>query len=354
MGLTMDIGSEFHLEINVNEKRNDNISWNFKHMIYTTSGRGALALLLYKINPKIKKVLLPNYLCDSIIQVFKKYGYECKFYEINRDLTPNISSINIDNVGVFFHMGYFGVQTNGSLHDLLEDIKEKSIIVVEDITQTLFSSYSRCRYNDYYIGSIRKWIGIPSGGLLASNEYEVHSNLQKEDVYSSIRRDALCLKNLYLNNKEESIKIKYRKLLAIGEKMLEDNPMAYEIDDESLTILQQWDTVSMIEKRRNNFITLHKSLQRVTNLVPVYSHIGRDVCPLFYPIYLNNRDSIQIFLSQNKIYCPVHWPVPLEVKNNMPIETKEIYDTILSIPCDQRYNANDMNRVADTLILYRK
>lgn len=344
----MEIGSDIHLE-SYEEEIGGNFIWNYKQMVFTTSGRGALALLLEKINPKIKIVLLPNYLCDSIIQVFVTYGYICKFYFINTDLTPDINSINTDNVGVFFHMGYFGGKTNGSLYSLLEDIKGKSITIVEDITHTLFSTYSRCRYNDYYFGSIRKWMGIPSGGILASNDYDVYATLKKNENYSSMRKEALSLKSLYLSKKEEEIKIKFRELLAISERMLEVYPYTYEIDKESLTQIQRMDAVSIIYKRRHNFLTLHGLLEEVKTIVPVYPHIGMDECPLFYPIYVKNRDLLQTLLAKKNIFCPIHWPVPPEVKDNMPMRTKEIYNTILSIPCDQRYNNNDMNRVADSL-----
>jgi dTDP-4-amino-4,6-dideoxygalactose transaminase len=348
MGFNMEIGSEFHLEKYVNEKKSGNIIWNFNQMIFTSSGRGALALLLEKLNPKMKTVLLPNYLCDSIIQVFVKYGYQCKFYYINTDLTPEIGSIHTENVGVFFHMGYFGGKTNGSLYNLLKDMKSKSIIIVEDITHTLFSTYSRCWYNDYYFGSIRKWIGVPSGGILASNDYEVNATLPKDELFSTIRKEALSLKSLYLSNKEETTKIKFRELLATSEKMLEEFPYPYEIDEESLIRIQQLDAVSIIEKRRHNFLTLHGLLQGIS-IIPVYPHLDMDECPLFYPIYIKDRDLIRTLLVKENIYCPVHWPVPLEVKDHMPMGTKKIYDTILSIPCDQRYNTNDMNRVADSL-----
>lgn len=345
----MEIGSEFHLEKYIEKEMNCNSIWNYKQMIYTTSGRGALALLLEQLNPKIKTVLLPNYLCNSIIQVFVTYGYKCKFYLVNADLTPEINSIHTDKVGVFFHMGYFGRKTNGSLYNLLKDIKSKSIIIVEDITHTLFSTYSRCVYNDYYIGSIRKWMGIPSGGFLASNNCEVKAILQKDETFSRIRKEALSLKSLYLSNKEEEVKVKFRELLATTEKMLEEFPYPYEIDNASLIRIQSIDSVSIIEKRRHNFLTLHELLQGIETIVPVYPYLAQDECPLFYPIYIKNRDLIQYLLVKKKIYCPIHWPIPTEVKYNMPMETKEIYDTILSIPCDQRYNKNHMNRVVDLL-----
>ena len=48
-------------------------------------------------------------------------------------------------------------------------------------------------------------------------------------------------------------------------------------------------------------------------------------------------------MIERKIYCPIHWP---EVKGtNAGIRENE-----LSLVCDQRYDARDMNYMADLII----
>ena len=80
----MELGSEYNLDLNQLEYTQDNLYTYLKESIFMDSGRGALQLLLESL-PK-GKVLMPNYICDSVIDCFEK-DYEIKSYQINTDLT---------------------------------------------------------------------------------------------------------------------------------------------------------------------------------------------------------------------------------------------------------------------------
>lgn len=55
-----------------------------------------------------------------------------------------------------------------------------------------------------------------------------------------------------------------------------------------------------------------------------------------------------------KIYCPIHWPIPKQLSQQISTETKDIYHTILSIPCDQRNNIEDMKHIISVIINLEK
>ena len=44
-------------------------------------------------------------------------------------------------------------------------MKNRGVIVIEDITHRLLSNEMRCKEADYCIASIRKWFAVPSGGV---------------------------------------------------------------------------------------------------------------------------------------------------------------------------------------------
>jgi hypothetical protein len=72
---------------------------------------------------------------------------------------------------------------------------------------------------------------------------------------------------------------------------------------------------------------------------------------LYYPIMLPNketRDLVQQLAAKREVYCPVIWPVPEEAKV-VCRTAKRVADCMLGIPCDQRYNVQDMKVVAGTL-----
>ena len=81
----MEIGSEFWLNSLPNVSRNKVPKWLNKlgNSILTSSGRGAINLLLQQVNPQYKSVLMPAYICESVILPFVENGYTCYFYKID-------------------------------------------------------------------------------------------------------------------------------------------------------------------------------------------------------------------------------------------------------------------------------
>ncbi len=74
--------------------------------------------------------------------------------------------------------------------------------------------------------------------------------------------------------------------------------------------------------------------------------------PIGFPILIDNRDKIRRELMLKSIYCPIHWDIR---ESRIPILFKDAYylsERILTLPIDQRYNIEDMNRLVDTLCLY--
>lgn len=349
----MEIGSEFWLDYIPTEFNNDIPEWLFKFgvTVLTSSGRGAISLLLKEVQPKFKTVLIPAYTCGSIISPFIAQGYTCYFYDINEDLTPNLESIiTRRNVGIFLHMGYFGFPTNNGLLDIVKQFKTKSTIIVEDITHTLFSDYKRFEENDYYVASIRKWVGLPSGGFLASPNRTIKSTLQHNEVFANIRREALLIKARYISGSDETLKSKYLDLFAKGEAFIDSDLAPYHIDHLSKLIIGILAANELKEIRKANFKILSEGLKRVNYIDLVFTGLPENVCPMFYPIYINkNRSVIKQKLIEQNIYCPIHWPMPDQIEFKSFENATKIYNTILSIPCDQRYGKEDMERVVSVL-----
>ena len=182
----MEIGSEFWLD-GLPEKAPvifPEYLKGYGDMTFTTSGAGALTLLLQQIEPKTKIALLPAYICESVIEPFLEMGYHCHYYEVNGDLVPDLESIrSFSEVGVFFHLGYFGFPTNSNLSGVLEYFKKESVLIIEDVTHSLFSGFGHSKFNDFYIGSFRKWFGVPSGGFLAAVTGKLHASLEEDFAF---------------------------------------------------------------------------------------------------------------------------------------------------------------------------
>lgn len=349
----MEIGSEFWLDNIPTENKSNVPGWieKFGDTVLTSSGRGAISLLLQEAQPKLKTALLPAYTCNSVILPFIAQGYTCYFYDTNTDLTPDLKSIAaLGDVGIFLHMGYYGFPTNSGILDVVKRFKTESTIIVEDITHTLFSDYRRFKENDYYIASIRKWMALPSGGFLASPNRVIKSILQHNEVFAGIRKEALLVKSRYISNTEKALKHQYLDLFAKGEAVLDSDIEPYHIDAISKEIISILNVNGLKDRRMTNFKILSEGLKDVKCIEPVFNDLPENVCPFFYPIYINEkRNEVRQKLIEQNIYCPIHWPVPEQIEGKHFRNAANIYNTMLSIPCDQRYEVQDMKRVVSVL-----
>lgn len=204
----MEIGSEFWLNDNETVAYNYEVpSWlqKYENVVLTSSGRGTISLILDFIKPKKKSVLLPCYICDSVIKPFENAGYEIFFFDLSKDLKPITLGLEKLEIGVFLHMSYFGFPTNIELTDFISELKSQSVIIIEDITHSLFSEKPTFQ-NDFIIGSIRKWFGIPSGAFLASKK-KIDIKLQDHpNAFIEKRNSGLVLKFEYIQTHESSLK----------------------------------------------------------------------------------------------------------------------------------------------------
>lgn len=350
----MEIGSEFW--INKMPEDNSNVeipNWlsRFGSVSLTSSGRGAISLLLHQITPQNKSVLLPEYICESVITPFIEFGYTCYFYQVDINLCPIVKDIEIyEHVGVFLHMGYYGFQTNSNLSDILSRFRINSTIVIEDVTHNLFSSFNNYIENNFIIGSIRKWFGIPSGGFVASTKDCFNKPSFISDEFSSLRMLALINKGKYMKSNDQNLKKEFLFQFSKAEELLNEDSNPYKIDALSMKLIQSLDVDELVNTRRVNFRILLKGLGNINNIKVPFKQLENNQCPFFFPIMINgNRDEIRKKLINEQIYCPIHWPIPDQVNDGKSYINLEVYSNILSIPCDQRYGIVDMERIISVL-----
>lgn len=350
----MEIGSEFWLE-DIPEKTAAQLPSylkKYENLVLTASGSGAIMLLLQHIQPERKTVLLPAYICESIILPFLKMGYDCNYYEVDENLAPDIESIrSFENVGVFLHLGYYGFPTNSNLNEVLKSFKENSTLIIEDVTHSLFSNYESSKFNDYYIGSIRKWFGIPSGGFLASTDRKYDTLLEENSSFSDKRLEALLSKREYMKTNKIEFKNIALRQFAEAESILDEDFSPYRIDTLSTEIISTLNVEELIMKRKENYFTLCNGVKYIDTLEPLIEKVDGDICPLFFPVLIKKEDRSRIRskLAEQGVYCPIHWPLPQQLKSETLKTTMNIYTRILSIPCDQRYDTKDMKRIISVL-----
>jgi dTDP-4-amino-4,6-dideoxygalactose transaminase len=329
-----------------------------EHAVYTSSGRGAISLVLENIHVARRVVLLPLYTCDSVIMPFLNKGYDVYFYGVSDDLAANkdefAKSVEKYGPGVVLLHAYFGFDTLRRLRPLYSRLRERGIIVIEDITHSLFSAFSK-EGADFYVASLRKWFALPDGGVAIPGHDEfdrVPKRGHEELVAVNVR--AIRLKDEYTKSMRPELKEEYRRLFYSTEAMLDRDCGVYAMSETARSILSRMDFQALAEVRRRNFKYLLDHLPRDPRLVPVFAELPAGVAPLYFPVFVDgDRAKLRAFLAEAEIYAPVHWEIPAACSPHSNEASAYVYQHILSIPCDQRYADRDMERILRRLSVYQ-
>ena len=96
-------------------------------------------------------------------------------------------------------------------------------------------------------------------------------------------------------------------------------------------------------KRMENASFLHDELEKLG----IKHTYNPESVPLFIPVFLGNRSEVRKKMFSNNIFTPVHWPYESD-KLNGTIKN-QLYETEISLICDQRYSLEDMKRQIEVL-----
>lgn len=351
-------GSNFCEEIGIAE----NCLYDEKQKLYFDTGRSALRYLLHYLKVERKRVLLPQYICESVITPFKEMMEISAFYPVTPEfeIKQNIFEKYIQEFKpeIVFVQSCFGFDTLNGIRDYLNKLREKGMVVIEDITHSIFS-YNWTDCSDYKIGSLRKWCSIPDGGVLVCCDKSRHGSfpreeLQENTLYVRMRLEAQKRKRLYLSEtrqETEDLKGRFISLFDKSEEILDKQETYFTMSAYTRERIKSVHWAEIAQRRRENYDFIEAYIYDIPDIEPVGLRLEENTVPLYYPIYVRNnkRHAIRLKMKQYNIMLPVIWPLPSELQNTLDFQVKEIYDGILAIPCDQRYDREDMELIIKRL-----
>lgn len=334
-----EIGSEFWIE------RMPKSLLTERDGVYAISGRTAIDLILQDILKKrqIRSVLMPAWCCDSMLAPFFDRNIQAKFYDIFLGSNvPDYSLLNTDRADgtdILYLTNYFGYENTLPLKTVTRYKEQGSIILYDRTHSFLMNDELYCMVADYTFASIRKWMGVVGGTVVDGLSGKPSL---KDCPYAPVKEVAMRDKYRYLQGDRHIEKKDF--LNAFGEfgHHLAADYRDYEMDALSYTLYKQEDLAAMKARRRENAIFLHSHLNGVRFL----GELTDGTTPLFVPVFFESkalRDSVRKHLIENQIYCPIHWPKPQQIPADY--QANEIYDTELSLICDQRYGIAEMERI---------
>lgn len=317
-----EIGGYFELELSMHNKR-----FIHSECVAVNSGRHALECILRNIPSKIKKVYVPYYTCDTVLQPINKLHIPFSFYHIDECLEIK-DSMPINNNEFLIINNYFGIKDE-YIKSLYNKYKDNLIV---DNTQAWYAS-SENDVKAFY--SPRKFFGVPDGGFACGNNIYIQ-DVQKD---SSFDRSSHLLKRIdlganlgYSDFKENSSK-------------LTDLPIR-KMSDLTFKLLQSINMEQIKIKRLENFKYLDTYLSKLNKMkLPSSSSFE---CPMIYP-FMTEDGILKQKLIKNKIYVATYWPNVFDWCEKKSVEFN-LASNLVPLPIDQRYGKREMDKILNIIM----
>ena len=148
------------------------------HVVYTTSGRAAIALALRVLDFKTgDRVLVPTYHCPTMISPVARLGGQPVFFPVTASGAPAIDYLEhqaLHGVRAMLVAHYFGLAQ--PLAQVRAFCDARGIALIEDCAHAFFGT-SEGRpigsWGDLAIASLTKFFPVPEGGCLVSPSHSL-------------------------------------------------------------------------------------------------------------------------------------------------------------------------------------
>lgn len=296
-----------------------------KQGVLLNTGRNALEWILLSLG-KIKKIYLPYYTCDVVLEPLRRLDIPWHFYQINKKL--EIDEIVFPGTDEYIIVNnYFGVKDDY----ITQMVAKYGSKIIVDCAQAFFAPVLPGTKMFY---SPRKFVGVADGGIA----YGVAKKLDFIDEYDSSRNS-----HHLIIRKEQGAEAGFSKYRA--DEALLDNQLPQRMSAYTKDILEHIDYQTIIKKRRENYSILETVLSQYNLLtLPPLSSFS---APMVYPLMVENGYIMRKNLIGNKVFVPRFWPN--EFVPNALIDGLKPSEVVLPLPIDQRYGSEEMKRIINLI-----
>jgi len=282
------------------------------------------------------KILVPDYICHTLIDVIRVHTDNIILYKVNTDLSINYDDLKnkLHSVRLIFLVDYFGVK-NIIQANVVSLLKKENIIIVRDMAHSFLtlhrSNYQVDDFSDYLVSSLYKSLKLYSGAILLDNN---NKKSTKKDFIGSVEiirglsshivKALLCYFGYSYKKKHNECSSKEYQRKFTGVNVVKFY----------LMLLKKIDIDQIIYRRNIVSIKLHKVIEESRSAKSLFtsSQISDNSLQVF-PIIFNSRkdrDSIMIFLRK-KCIDAYTWPLP-----HCSYNENKIGENILLVPIDEK------------------
>jgi len=346
----MFVGGEFYYDTRwLTDKR----TISTENMTFLNGGKACLVVISdYLLDHGVKKILLPSYLCPTIVTTLERCGLSCDYYQINPDFSIDLDDLAqkaVDHQTIYF-INYFGFLHPLAVRNYLSSLRQKGVIVVEDNAQAGFNDQPT---GDFILNSMRKLAAYDGGYLITP--FDVKPYIKK---YQGISNRRLAVIRQYREQLADylfqgiDIHNELEQMYKLAEYYYETD-LVIEGDLHERRQIEQLDWKEIKRVRRENYLYMLSLLSGISELSPVFPTLQPEIMPLGLPVYVSDvsRDWLINELGNSGIGLTIHWGELLidPRLNGNPIAVN-MASKILTLVIDQRTSHKQMDYLVQNLI----
>ena len=288
-------------------------------------GRGALMYIAEM--RRVRRIWVPDYMCDSVPHAFRRAGAEVLTYRIGWDFLPVYDFKPL--VGDWMLLADCFGQLDRAAVDEAFAFSGGRLIV--DETQGFFvPAWEGCDT----VWSCRKWFGVPDGAYAATSDGARLSRALPVD--QSRGRMGFVLGRAERPAGEFFAEASANNELFDGEPVKVMSPVTD-------SLMRAVDCEGARARRAANWRLLDAALAGVNALSL------REPCgPFMYPLLVDDGPALKRRLIERGIFVPILWPNVLDEAPEGSVAHRYARD-IVPLPLDQRYGAEEMEYILDTV-----
>lgn len=268
-----------------------------------------------------KRVYLPYYSCEVLLEPFKKLDVDYKFYHVNAQLELE-GPVTLNAEEAILYINYFGLKQD-YVETLAQQYGERLIV---DNTQAFFARPLE-GIDTFY--SCRKFFGVADGAYLYCDK----SLADELEQSQSWERMGYLLKRIDISS--EAAYPEFQK----QEEQLINNPIRM-MSPLSHRIMMSIDYQQVAEQRRQNYLLLDAALSK-RNAISLT--LADDTVPMVYP-FLTDDEGLRRRLIDNNVFVAQYWPNVLQWCDE-GCSDFQLTKNLLPLPIDQRYGQEEMDRI---------
>lgn len=292
----------------------------YPDMIAVNNARSAL---LYIIRARqLRKLYIPYFLCDSISNLCQRENIEYEYYPISEDFRPLFNQ-SLKEDEYLYIVNFYGQIDN----EEVESIRARFPRVIFDNVQAFFQKPAAGVDTVY---SCRKFFGVPDGGYVSTDA--------RLDEALPVDHSSTRMKHI-LGRFEGKASDYYADFKASDASFAQTE--LREMSALTRNLLGAIDYDSVRRKREENYALLKRELGP-SNRLKLRVPDG----PYAYPYYCKNGMDVKRALAKENIFIATLWPNVLSLDGTLE---KDYAQNILPLPCDQRYDTQDMIRLIENL-----